>query len=424
VLTFFITLLIFILLIPAGFFILECVGALLPNRRIDYDLTQTRDNISNTIIIPAHNEGASITPTLQNLLHQRRPNDQLIIVADNCTDNTAEIAEQIVADHNNCHILLRHDTERRGKGYALEFGLNHLVENPPDIITFVDADCRASDGALDKIIVAAHQTKRPIQALYLMERPDNSAPAQAIAAFAWMVMNKIRMSGLFNLFDVTRLTGSGMAFPYKIVHDYFSGSGDIVEDLAFTLTLVEKNHPPALIKDARITSQFPAQTKTSTDQRARWEHGSLMTIRRAFLPLFLKAIKTFNIRQLAMALDLLIPPLVLLGTFLITLAIILFIPAFLFNVSSFAPGAWLVFQTGFACALTLIIIWVIAGRSILTSQDIGGIGTFLIQKFSIYGRKGRQSSKTWTRTERDNPSETAAKTTSHPSQDDRPSQSQ
>ena len=95
------------------------------------------------VVIPAHNEADSITPTLENVRGQLREQDRMLVVADNCTDKTAEIARAHGAD-----VIERHDASRRGKGYALHFALDHLRAEPPEIVVFTDADCMFSPGAL------------------------------------------------------------------------------------------------------------------------------------------------------------------------------------------------------------------------------------------------------------------------------------
>ena len=62
------------------------------------------------------------------------------MVADNCSDDTAEIARTAGVD-----VVVRHDPERRGKGYALEFGVRQLRLNPPDV------DLEAWQASLDLV---------------------------------------------------------------------------------------------------------------------------------------------------------------------------------------------------------------------------------------------------------------------------------
>ena len=67
--------------------VVEIIAALaLPTRA-----PAASDKISGRVaaIIPAHNEGVRIAPTIEDIKLQLRENDQLIVVADNCTDDTA-----------------------------------------------------------------------------------------------------------------------------------------------------------------------------------------------------------------------------------------------------------------------------------------------------------------------------------------------
>ena len=102
------------------------------------------------ILIPAHNEALVIARTLQQLLSQLRPDDQLIVIADNCTDTTAQIVVALGAT-----VLEREDSVNRGKGYALDFGIQYLAshpsEVPPEVVVVVDADCWVESGSLDKL---------------------------------------------------------------------------------------------------------------------------------------------------------------------------------------------------------------------------------------------------------------------------------
>lgn len=63
------------------------------------------------------------------------------MVADNCTDDTARLASAAGAE-----VIERHDALLRGKGYALDFGVRHLAQQPPDVVIVVDADCQVAEG--------------------------------------------------------------------------------------------------------------------------------------------------------------------------------------------------------------------------------------------------------------------------------------
>ena len=109
-----------------------------------------------TVLIPAHNEGAGILPTIRDIQAQLGPNDSILVVADNCTDDTAAIVRAAGVE-----VTVRTDAARRGKGYALEFGVRHLRLNPPDVVVIMDADCRLGENALRHMSDSAMASGRP-----------------------------------------------------------------------------------------------------------------------------------------------------------------------------------------------------------------------------------------------------------------------
>src|SRR3984885_14058370 len=79
-----------------------------------------------TVLVPAHNESRMIAPALRSILPQLSRADRLIVVADNCSDDTAAIAAAEGAE-----VIERSEMGHRGKGYALAFGVRHLESNAP-----------------------------------------------------------------------------------------------------------------------------------------------------------------------------------------------------------------------------------------------------------------------------------------------------
>ncbi|MFQ5563059.1 MAG: glycosyltransferase family 2 protein [Parvularculaceae bacterium] len=372
---------------PALFFAVETAGAFLPARR--FKSTGSHGPIA--VIVPAHNEGAGIAATLADITAQLRPNDRLIVVADNCTDDTAEKARAAGAE-----VFTRDDPQKRGKGYALQFALDALRDAPPEIVAFFDADCRLEEGALEKIAETAAATERPVQALYLMTAPAGAPARLSVAAFAWLVVNRVRMRGLDRLAGVTRLTGSGMAAPWKRLADLDLASGDIVEDLGLSIALARRGAAAILREDAVVTSVFPVSEDAAVKQRARWEHGSLGVMRARGLPLLVEGLRKGNLRLAALALDLFIPPLTVLGALIAALTV-LTAPAVFFGLSTpfaLALAAAALFGSALAAA------WTGFGRGALPPAALGGLARYLADKLGVYGRTGKTAAASWTRTER------------------------
>ena len=98
--------------------------------------------------------------TLAAINAQLRKGDRILVVADNCDDATAAIAR-----HGGAEVVARNDAMRRGKGYALDFGMRVLDQAPPDIVIMIDADCYVHDGAIDALVGQVIATGQPAPGL-------------------------------------------------------------------------------------------------------------------------------------------------------------------------------------------------------------------------------------------------------------------
>ena len=87
--------------------------------------------------------------------------DRLLVVADNCSDDTAALARTAGAE-----VVERSNAQQRGKGYALDFGVRHLASAAPDVMIIVDADCQVGEGSIERLANCCIDSGRPTQALY------------------------------------------------------------------------------------------------------------------------------------------------------------------------------------------------------------------------------------------------------------------
>jgi glycosyltransferase involved in cell wall biosynthesis len=187
--------------IPVITFFAQVLISLLPSSP---KISQAKHTSLTTILIPAHNESTGITQTLQSIKAQLIANVKVLVVADNCNDDTAT-----VANSHDVEVIERFHETKRGKGYALDFGIQHLAKNPPDIVLILDADCVLGENAISILVDEAMQYKRPIQGLYLMHAKTDSPLKIKIAAFAWAVKNWARPLGFHRLGLPCQLMGSG-----------------------------------------------------------------------------------------------------------------------------------------------------------------------------------------------------------------------
>ncbi len=381
------------LAIPVAVFFVEIIFAVAFPKRPN--LPNARDDIRRrvAVLVPAHNESTGVVPTLADIKGQLRSGDRIIVVADNCTDDTAAVAAATGAE-----VIERRDPDRIGKGYALDFGIRYLSLDPPDIVILIDADCRLDANAIAQLTANCAMTGRPVQALYLMTAPDQSGINHRVAEFAWCVKNWIRPLGLNALGLPCQLVGTGMAFPWETLRSADLATAMIVEDLQLGLGLAKAGHPPIFCPSARVTSEFASSAKGAEIQRSRWEHGHIHTIVNVAPKLIWVALRQNNKDLLALTLDLVVPPLSL----LVMLVVGMFLLASFAALIGLSAVPMLISMESFlALLLATIVAWWKYGRSILPLGATLSIAPYALGKIGLYGRiLFRRVETRWIRTDR------------------------
>jgi cellulose synthase/poly-beta-1,6-N-acetylglucosamine synthase-like glycosyltransferase len=380
-----------VLSIPLVILVTEILAALFGEK--SERLTELQGNaLRRAVIIPAHNEGAGVVPTIGDVRPQLGIGDRLILVADNCTDDTPAIAAK-----EGCEVLIRNDLSRVGKGYALAWAIDHLRSDPPDFVVFIDADCRIKPKSIDSLARTCRQVNRPLQAYYSMTQAANSAVDHSWAEFAWILKNWVRPLGLNNLNCPVQLMGTGMIFPWRIIDKAPLSSGHLVEDMKLGLDLAAEGHAPRFFPSIMVSSEFP-QTETGTvSQRQRWIQGHVGMIG-AIPKLVMTAITSRNLELLVLLADLAIPPLSLLGL-LIVVSLVLTILATTLGASSVPL---VVATANFALfAATILVAWYKFARDVIPPVKFLMLGPTLIKKLALYCQMalGRTTSH-WVRTDR------------------------
>jgi cellulose synthase/poly-beta-1,6-N-acetylglucosamine synthase-like glycosyltransferase len=346
------------------------------------------------VLVPAHDESIGIVPTLEAVKMGIGTSDRLLVVADNCGDDTAHVARNAGAE-----VIERFDRENRGKGYALDFGVRHLERGPPEVVVVVDADCRIDADSLHHIADLAKKTGRPVQALYLMRAPVELGLGGRMAEFAWRVKNLARPFGLHRMGLPCQLMGTGMAFPWAVLSQARLASGHIVEDLQLGLDLARSGKPPLFAPRALVTSSFPLNKEGATSQRTRWEHGHLLTITAHAPALLWHALRSGNLALLALTIDLMVPPLALLAACVIFTSLLSGI--FAAVALEIIPSLLVSLTNLLLLAATIGIAWWRYARDIVSPRDLLLTPGYVLRKLPIYLRflTGRQVK--WVRARRD-----------------------
>jgi cellulose synthase/poly-beta-1,6-N-acetylglucosamine synthase-like glycosyltransferase len=382
-----------VLLVPLGVLSLQVLAAMWPARNSGCTsgcVSSPRPSIA--VLMPAHDEATGIAPAIAAVMAGLVEQDRLLVVADNCSDDTAGIAERAGGE-----VIERFDSDRRGKGYALDFGIRHLATRPPEVVVIVDADCIVEGDALDRLAHQCARTGRPAQALYLMHAPAGAGARLRIAAFAWIVKNHVRALGYWRLGLPCQLMGTGMAFPWSAIRSAPLASGHIVEDLQLGIDLAAAGAPPCFCPHALVTSMFPSRADGIESQRTRWEQGHLGVIAQVGPRLIASALRKGDGSLVAMALDLCVPPLATLALVVFTLIVVSALLAL--------TGA----QTPLFVAATLAVMmvtvvflaWVGFGRRSVSLSEMLLAPLYAASKVPMYLRMLRTRQLEWVRTRRD-----------------------
>jgi cellulose synthase/poly-beta-1,6-N-acetylglucosamine synthase-like glycosyltransferase len=345
------------------------------------------------VLVPAHNESTVIDATLRTLRPQLLPADRLLVVADNCSDNTAALARLAGAE-----VVERRSVDQRGKGYALDFGVRHLADAAPDVLIIVDADCQVSEGFVERLAICCIDSQRPVQSLNLMRAPAGSGLKVQLAEFAWCVKNRARPQGWARLGLPCQLMGTGMAFAWRDLPLIDLASGHIVEDLKMGLDFCRSGKPPLFCPDALVTSYFPRSEEGLTTQRTRWEHGHLGVILGDTPKLFAESVGKRNGNLLAMTLDLLVPPLALLTLVLVAafgLSWLIFLLTGALAPALIATAGVMILGT------TVLLAWSQFGREIISFSTLMYAPFYALKKIPLYVGFLFKRQVEWVRSKRD-----------------------
>jgi cellulose synthase/poly-beta-1,6-N-acetylglucosamine synthase-like glycosyltransferase len=345
------------------------------------------------IVVPAHNESFHILPTLQCLQAQTANGDRLLVIADNCEDDTASVARRAGVE-----VLERNNPLLRGKGYALAYGVDALRNDPPDVLIVVDADCTVSVGGIHAMALRCKQSNCPVQMLDLMVAPPGAGLRTRMLEFAWLIKNKVRPMGSFRLGRTCHLMGTGMALPWEMASHAQFATDHIAEDMKLGVDMAMGGHPTLFLAQAQVTSEFPDNTAVARTQKTRWEHGHLKTLHEELPRLLSHLVRKPSKSILVLAMDLAIPPLAM---YFLCLGLLVPLLALGSLISASLTPALTIALTAAASLLTAVLFaWLQHGRRLLSLSDLMTAPFYALWKLPIYVAYFLQHKSGWIKTAR------------------------
>ena len=292
------------------------------------------------VIVAAHNESAVIKPLIENLKTLDYPKElyDIYVIADNCKDNTAEIAEAAGAI-----VCRRVDETKKSKGYALDWMFERLFEMERrgkiyDAVAIFDADNLVHPNFLMEMNNRLCKGDKIIQGFLDAKNPYDTWVSGTFAIAFW-VIDYVSHLAKTNLGLSAVLGGTGMCITLDVLKKQGWRATCLTEDMEFTMKSLAEGLKTTWAHDAIVYDEKPLTFSQSWTQRKRWAQGQFDVAHR-FIPKMLReGWRRKDIRLWDGCLYLLQPHFLMLSSFFFLMSYIqLFVGTLYTNIYSVLPS--------------------------------------------------------------------------------------
>lgn len=228
-------------------------------------------------VVPAHNEETVIKNLVESLVAQNYPKElyDIYVIADNCTDATAEIAKEAGAK-----VLKRFDEENKTKGHALNWFIKQKIEENADYdaMCVFDADNIVDKNFLKNMNKKLCQGEEVVQGYRDIKNPTDSWIASGYAIFYWM-MHRFYHLARYNLGLSPLLNGTGFMVKFDLLKPHGWQTVTLTEDIEYSLINIAQGRKLGWAVDAIVYDEQPVTFKASWSQRSRWTVGHLQCMK-------------------------------------------------------------------------------------------------------------------------------------------------
>ena len=229
------------------------------------------------IIVPAHNEATVVGALVESLQALDYPKElyDIYVIADNCTDNTAQIAKDLGAI-----VYERFDETKKTKGFAMQWFLNQKIKENADYDAFCvfDADNVVDKNFLNAMNKKLCQGEEIVQGYRDIKNPADSWISAGYALFYWM-MNRFYHLARYNLGLSPLINGTGFMVDFNLIKPTGWDTITLTEDIEFSLKNIAKGRKLGWATDAIVYDEQPTEFKQSWSQRSRWTVGHLQCMK-------------------------------------------------------------------------------------------------------------------------------------------------
>lgn len=226
------------------------------------------------VIISARNESAVIGELIKSIKQQNYPAElvDVYVVADNCTDNTAEVSRNAGAI-----VYERFNQQYVGKGYALDYIFN-IIHSSPKKDAYDGYFVFDADNLLDENYIA--EMNKVFDSGYRVvtsyRNSKNYATNWISAGYSlWFLreakyLNNARMQ----LGTSCAISGTGFLIHSDIIKENGGWKHHLLtEDIEFSIDSVIKGEIIGYCGAAKIYDEQPSSFEQSWNQRLRWSKG-------------------------------------------------------------------------------------------------------------------------------------------------------
>lgn len=278
-------------------------GALASGRSVPPDAEQRR---RFALLVPAHDEETTIGRLLSSTRQLAYPAGRydVYVVADNCSDRTAEVARAAGA-----RVEERFDQASRGKGYALRWLLTRLRERGAryDAYVVIDADTVVAPDLLARLDAHFEAGSQVLQVYYTVLNVGES-PVAALRYAALAAVHYLRPLGRARLGLSCGLKGNGMAFLAPVLDQHGWEWFTLAEDVELHLALIAAGLKVDFVPETTVLAEMPVTFAQAESQNERWERGRLEMLRQRGLALLLDGLSLRDPVRVDAVVEQLIPP--------------------------------------------------------------------------------------------------------------------
>ncbi len=235
---------------------------------------EAKENHKYAVMVSARNEGAVIADLIRSIRMQNYPSDliDIFVIADNCTDNTAEVARD-----SGATVFVRNNTEKIGKGYALDYGFQFIQEEYAhkgyEAFFVFDAD-NVLDENYFREMNKTYDNGAKASTSYRNSKNYGSNWISAGYAVWFLREAKFLNQARLTLNTSCAISGTG----FFIAADVINGHGGwkwhlLTEDIEFSANSIAEGVRISYCPTAILYDEQPMTFRDSWNQRFRWAKG-------------------------------------------------------------------------------------------------------------------------------------------------------